>query len=770
MKFGWIVWLLEVASSHLIFGFTVSYENIDTEKILLEQIQETLEETTLLTSAQFTSESVDVVTLSDSVDNNFVQPYDVSEKINYAFSKYSAQYNQSHPCLRQCVKGEKPLECNYRFEIGWYFAMSKACHNCATNVTDCYREDCITADGVKRTLIVVNRLLPGPSIEVCLGDKINVDLVNNLSEETTSIHWHGHHQRGSPYMDGVPFVTQCPVLPHTVFRYKYTADNVGTHFWHSHTGLQRGDGAVGSFIVRVPRSEDPHSALFDFDLPEHTIIVFDWSHELGVTMFASHYHSDGDNKPESMIVNGKGRYFNDTSNITNTPLAAFSVIKGLRYRFRLINAGVQNCPVELSIDNHILKIISSDGFDLQPKIADTFVSYAGERWDFVLEATQDVNNYWMRFTGLMDCDQRFTKAHQVAILRYEGASDDEPKAPVGYNIHGKKDLQVNSLNVKRNEEGTMSIPDLVSLNNDDDPSLKEVPDQQLYISFDFYKMDNPHYHKPKLYGFWEVPNKERVLTPQFNYISMKLPDFPLLSQFQNINNKTLCDFKTHKNCTESFCECTNIINIALGDVVELILIDKGVSYNANHPFHLHGHAFRVIGMDRLGEETNEDTIRFLDKAGHIHRNFKNPPIKDTVTVPDGGYTIIRFHASNPGYWIFHCHIEFHVEVGMALIFKIGEHSSFPPVPPEFPQCGNYYYPTEDGDHNKKTKEIDFNFDETYSNSISYNITRPENEIYSLSFSHWWPYITNKTSAKSCGFKYLDDLVLVSLIFCILNFL
>lgn len=43
-----------------------------------------------------------------------------------------------------------------------------------------------------------------------------------------------------------------------------------------------------------------------------------------------------------------------------------------------------------------------------------------------------------------------------------------------------------------------------------------------------------------------------------------------------------------------------------------------------------------------------------------------------------------------GYWMFHCHIEFHVEVGMALIFKVGEHSQMPPVPLGFPTCGNYF--------------------------------------------------------------------------------
>lgn len=38
----------------------------------------------------------------------------------------------------------------------------------------------------------------------------------------------------------------------------------------------------------------------------------------------------------------------------------------------------------------------------------------------------------MRFRGLMDCDERFTKAYQIAILRYEGAIEEDPKGTVTY--------------------------------------------------------------------------------------------------------------------------------------------------------------------------------------------------------------------------------------------------------------------------------------------------------------------------------------------------
>lgn len=74
----------------------------------------------------------------------------------------------------------------------------------------------------------------------------------------------------------------------------------------------------------------------------------------------------------------------------------------------------------------------------------------------------------------------------------------------------------------------------------------------------------------------------------------------------------------------------------------------------------------------------------------MKRRLSGAPIKDTVTVPDGGYTIIRFVANNPGFWLFHCHIEFHVEVGMALIFKVGDYNQMRPLPQNFPYCSNFF--------------------------------------------------------------------------------
>ncbi len=53
-----------------------------------------------------------------------------------------------------------------------------------------------------------------------------------------TIHWHGVWQRGTQYSDGVPYVTQCPILNGNSFRYQWYAGNAGTHFWHAHTGTE----------------------------------------------------------------------------------------------------------------------------------------------------------------------------------------------------------------------------------------------------------------------------------------------------------------------------------------------------------------------------------------------------------------------------------------------------------------------------------------------------------------------------------------------------
>lgn len=95
-----------------------------------------------------------------------------------------------------------------------------------------------------------------------------------MSGADETIHWHGFHQRATPWMDGVPYITQCPIHSGNTFRYSYYATEAGTQWYHSHSGHHKVNGIHGGIAVRRPLADDPNSKYYDFDLPEHLIGKF----------------------------------------------------------------------------------------------------------------------------------------------------------------------------------------------------------------------------------------------------------------------------------------------------------------------------------------------------------------------------------------------------------------------------------------------------------------------------------------------------------------
>lgn len=63
-----------------------------------------------------------------------------------------------------------------------------------------------------------------------------IDIVNRIPGNSVSVHWRGQWQKETPVMDGAPMVTQCPILPHTTFQYKFRAAQAGTHWWQILSG------------------------------------------------------------------------------------------------------------------------------------------------------------------------------------------------------------------------------------------------------------------------------------------------------------------------------------------------------------------------------------------------------------------------------------------------------------------------------------------------------------------------------------------------------
>ncbi|OXU25591.1 hypothetical protein TSAR_001264, partial [Trichomalopsis sarcophagae] len=625
-----------------------------------------------------------------------------------------------HPCRRACKDDEKPKECHYVFVVEMYTTMSKACYDCPLNMTDCFRPHCLPADGVQKPVYVANRQLPGPTIEVdynpvCKNDRIVVDVRNLMISESTAIHWHGIQQKGTPYMDGVPMVTQCPIAPGNRFKYNFTASTSGSYLWHSHIvidhplvncefikfsyrtyeGSQRDDGLFGPLVIHSPPSENVHAELYDGD--DKIMFINDWTHLSGNAAFLRDYHYGTQGYADTMLINGLARLnkIEEDDAIGNYKATAlFEIRKDRKYRFRAVHAGATDCPTEISIDNHTMLVISMDANDIEPVEVDSIHIWNGERIDFVVKANQEIGNYWIRFRGSGMCKR--PRIHQVAILRYETAAAVDPDAPIGYDIPaaGVNKRMLNPHNSGTENPTAIGIPSLTSIAANDE-SLGRKPDHQFYITYDFYALDNYDFHRRHLYGFYEALPRTTRHSLQLNHITLKLPSFPLLSQSDMIRDNTFCNSTTlaKKNCTSDECSCTHVLQVELNSVVELIMIDEGVTLKNvgifNHPLHLHGQFFRVVAMEEMTEQVSVDLIKKLDRGGKIKRRLDRAPLKDTVKVPTNGYTIVRFHATNPGYWLYHCHIDLHTNIGMALIFKVGEHSDLPPVPKNFPTCGNF---------------------------------------------------------------------------------
>lgn len=72
-----------------------------------------------------------------------------------------------------------------------------------------------------RTTIGINGQWPLPRIEATVGDRVIVNLKNDLGNQSTSIHFHGLYMNGSNHMDGVARTTQCPVPPGASFTYDF---------------------------------------------------------------------------------------------------------------------------------------------------------------------------------------------------------------------------------------------------------------------------------------------------------------------------------------------------------------------------------------------------------------------------------------------------------------------------------------------------------------------------------------------------------------------
>uniref|UniRef100_A0A8D8ZWC7 Laccase-5 n=1 Tax=Cacopsylla melanoneura TaxID=428564 RepID=A0A8D8ZWC7_9HEMI len=637
-------------------------------------------------------------------------------------------------CTRPC-DGAKPMICYYHFTLENYATVGPACGNCTNgSPNDCNNKHCVTADGFERAVLTINRQIPGPSIQVCLFDTIVVDVHNKMLGKTVTLHWHGLYQRFTPFMDGVQFVTQCPILHNTKFRYKFPGVPDGSFFYHSHIGLQKMEGIEGSLIIREPKSVDKTTHLWDYDLPSHAVIVTDWHHDMTDQKYPGFLHTNTGNFPESYLINGKNNYVYPNGTSLNAPYAQFNVKRGSRYRFRLIGGSCLSCPYLLTVEKHKMLLIATDGTYCEPEEYDTITMLAGDRMDVVINAKEGNagDSFWIQVKAACS-NFNNTNIHGEAILHY--VNDQGPKyqaVPMGQRPNSDTYGRGKSLNA--GDVGDCSDPnsDLVCMShvNALEPPvnpivLKDQADFRLplKINFHLFNEDSLFWNDRDQYHHWELPAPGILASAVINNRSFEFTPFPLLTQIAPIPAHLRCPDKCSNEANSTdLCECTHILKYPLGSVGEIIFIDFTPNGNFYHPMHLHGNDMYIIEQGKIPANYAQDIPRFVDELSarmdsegpKLTSTRGKPVVKDTIGNIPAGYTVVRVHFNNPGFWFLHCHFIFHTDVGMGLILQIGEKYQMRGPPAFFPRCNNFLppvYPHEfdefiRSEYTKRTLELD----------------------------------------------------------------
>jgi FtsP/CotA-like multicopper oxidase with cupredoxin domain len=218
-----------------------------------------------------------------------------------------------------------------------------------------------------------NRQVPGPRIRVTEGDRVRINVKNNLPE-ATSAHWHGMILPNE--MDGPADVTQKPIEPGETFTYEFTASQQGTYFYHSHKAPDRQQalGMYGAFIVDP--KEPALDEAYDYDL-EYTIQLQEWLAKEGYTYPAMLMEGA---MPNFFTINGKAYPETETINMK----------VGEKVRLRFVGSN-NNFIHPMHVHGGPFEVVQTDGNPV-PESAriekDTINVGPGERYDVIWEARE----------------------------------------------------------------------------------------------------------------------------------------------------------------------------------------------------------------------------------------------------------------------------------------------------------------------------------------------------------------------------------------------
>lgn len=504
----------------------------------------------------------------------------------------------------------------YDFNIGWINA---------------------SPDGFTRPVIAVNGQFPPPVVEATVGDTVVVNVKNNLGNETTGIHWHGMFQNGTNAADGTHMTSECGIAPGASYTYTFTAYPAGSSWYHSHDQGQYPDGLRGAMVIH-----DTEATAVAYD-EEYVMTVSDWFHDQMPYLLHQYLSPDNTGNTEPLP---------DSSLINDSTTATYNLEPNKKYLFRIINIGAAS-PFYVGFEDHDMTVVGVDNVKTNALAAQTLFIAPGQRYDVVITGISNPQKSYSIlvriFSGMFQGAPGGWNKQTNAVLAYPSNSNNKRDSNYGPGNNNNNNNNGGGNSITGGSWGRKNFPDpspMQTFTPQQSHSQTQPGDSlQFFDDMTLTPLDN----EPMLQNPDQTINLEVKFTKTNVGWRSQIGSQPFVSQ--KVPSMFTAMTSGNKS-TDGTIYGPNSNSYVLGynNVVQVVLNNPD---SAGHPFHMHGHAYQVVARG----QGSWDGSSGLDTT---------PVKRDTAAVYPGGYLVLRFRADNPGVWLFHCHIEFHVEGGMMI--------------------------------------------------------------------------------------------------------
>jgi CopA family copper-resistance protein len=536
----------------------------------------------------------------------------------------------------------------------------------------------VNFSGKEKRAIAVNGQIPMPTLTFTEGDIAEI-IVHNKLKESTSLHWHGLFLPNKE--DGVPYLTQMPIEPNEIFTYRFPIIQSGTHWYHSHSGLQEQIGMYGSLVL-LKKKDDPTFRKGIDDLPAVPIILSEWTdikpenvHRMlhnandwsaikkgtvqsySEAIKAGHFKTKLGNEWKRMLAMDVSDVYYDQFLINGKNESQLSQFKaGDKVRLRISNGGASSY-FWLTYAGGKITVVANDGNDVEPVEVDRLIIGVSETYDVVVTIPNEDTAYEFLATPedrtksasiYLGTGKIQLKSRMPKLKYFEGMKMMNDMM----NMDGSMDDMGMEMSLQQMDMNTVMYPEITGMPEMKMPEMKmnEKPMDE-NMKMDDMKMDNNMNHSNHT-----MSASQDLVT--LNYGMLKAPEPTTLPKDAPVRELR---FELTGNMNRYVWSMDNKV---LSET-DKILIKKGENvritlYNGSmmrHPMHLHGHDFRV-----------------LNGQGEF------APLKNVLDIMPMETDTIEFLANTEGDWFFHCHILYHMMAGMNRVFSYEKQTPNPYLP------------------------------------------------------------------------------------------